>query len=368
MNQDEIRNFPQPATRNPLPENGQIVIFLVFLLAVLLAFMGGIISVGNKSLRNLRMQNAADAAALAGTACLARGLNSMANLTATKFNPEAAEEEKKSLVYPFYPYDDADTGNPLLEIRLQSKGEFELPIHENKELYFDALPKYPYDPSGITVINQGEEDWEKAAALPQSVLDKIIFDPNDGHLSLIQKAIDATKKEYVGGGDFDFKISEMAKKIALENGYNVDVVPEGDTWEPEWEEPENIDIKYSYWLEHRPKSKSKCGGFNCASFCWPCQGEYSTGRCCRRRRRGGCIRWRHYCHCKRCWTKEQGSTSGPFWVKGEPRSTEVRVRVESTTGASREARGEVTNIYSGSNPNGGQIFPPQPNFKIQLSE
>ena len=347
-----------------LSKNGQIVIFLVFLLAVLLAFMGGIISVGNKSLRNLRMQNAADAAALAGAACLARGLNSMANLTASKFNPSETEPDKKSLVYPFYPNNDKDAVSPYLKIELKPKqlpeGESVKDIHEYKELYFDALPNYGCN----KVINEGENDYENAANLQENNVKRRLRD----HLSLIKNAIDETEKEYVGGGDFNSKISNMAKKFALENGYSAEIGSAGETWEPEWKRELDIDIRYSYWLEHKKAGitiagiKVDCAGNNC---CKPCN--------CNNPGFLPLLELFVCFECEICYEKKEivEPLREPFWVEGYPQSTMIETFIRLAEGQERTAVGEVRNICPPKNEinkDCGQLFPPQANFKIQLSD
>lgn len=348
-------------------ENGQIVIFLVFLLAVLLAFMGGIISVGNKSLRNLRMQNAADAAALAGTACLARGLNSMANLTATKFE----EETGGDLIYPFEFNEQLARTGALTKVNLLTISGGSLTDHKDQYLHFNPLSNHnELDSRGNIVINEGQPDARKAEILKDAVVKGLVIEE---HLDLIKNAIDKTKEEYIGT-DFDAKIGETSTKFALENGYEIyNLFPIGpNTWQPEWSDPNDpenmIDITYNYWLEYRSKETHPCTrrSFSCYNYCEPCGFTCTTERCGSRLR----PKTRYHCYCKKCWVKktEVSPIKRPFWVGAELRSTQLNISVQSATGTIRESIGEVANIYSGSNPDGGQIFPPQPNFEIQLSD
>ncbi len=362
---------------NPQPANGQIVIFLVFLLAVLLAFMGGIISVGNKSLKNLRMQNAADAAALAGTACLARGLNTMADVAASILNPHG--EGGGSLIYnnPGRPFVAFYGGvRAPVEISMQNRGQSVSSAYDTKRLYFDAL-RY----SKGKVINRGEPDDNKAAALSSGTVNTIIGE----HLRLIDDAVNQTREEYVGGEaseEFNAKIVKTSQQFAYENGYayaGISSLEEGasveEGWQPDWDEgAEKVAIRYSYWKEppRSGKDRHHCGGFDCGGWCKPCAVKaYYSGDCCKSSILGCKKHWRH-CYCKKCWQKKEINSDfpspQPFWIKGTPRSTEVNVSVQSADGTTRRAKGEITNIRSGSNPDGGQLFPPQSNFKIQLSE
>lgn len=393
-----IRNFPLPVTRYPLSENGQIVIFLVFLLAVLLSFMGGIITVGNKSLKNLRMQNAADAAALAGTACLARGLNSMAGLAASKINPKAEEGEKKSLIYrdpweaehnednPAFEVSPVGTTYAPVEIFLQDTGETASSSHTDKRLYFDALRNRNINDNSRNVINEGDgdPDEDKVAALSEEAI------KGDGgvinaHFKLINDAIEETKREYVGGGGFNAKIEEMSERFAYENGYafdDISSIEEGSTqekgWQPEWKEEDakTVKIKYTYW-EEPPTSKRTinmgCPGPSCSACynrCNPCGVRNTARTTCNCSPLGGCSHG-CICYCKKCWQKEEGveeDSSQNFWIGGNTQSTEVSVSVKSADGTTRTAKGEITNKRSDSNPDGGRLFPPSANFEIQLKE
>jgi len=310
------------------------------------------IRLGNKSLEYLRAQNAADAAALAGVACLARGLNSMAMLTAAKVEKDTGE----SLIYPFNYTSYLTTPPTPVYISLQPISGL-ASEYEQKKLFFNPLPASP------EVINEGESKARMAEQLDEKKVREIVIE----HLKLIRGAIDKTQREYV---DIDTEVREVSKRCALENGYEIKEVSPGGgdiaQWQPTWED-KDIVIEYNYWREYRSKTvNTSCKKPRCAQLCSPC--GFTARACCGE----DCDPRRYTCYCKRCWKRTQTSYSYslPFWTQGSLHSTEVNVSISLANKEERRATGALTNICSGAHPPStcGQLFPPQPHFEVHLKE